>query len=181
MPTSIKSEIPVFAVDNSADVEQYLFVNHPTEFISLTSDAKDEHHSTPASPKTELKPILKPFVPQQQQHVTFAAPAPTHPIAPKMERQSSTASTVSTASDADSEGFLGGGALRHISGSHHLRELAELAELDAQAKAKRQACHAPANQAAVRKPTADEGWLAMAWWPESMEMMEHEWTDDFYE
>ena len=172
MPTSTKPDIPVFAVDNSADVERYLFINHPTDFISLTSEAKDEHHSAPPSPKAAPRAILKP---ETQQHVTFAA---THPVAvaPGMARKSSTTSNVSTTSDADSEGYLGGGALRHISGSHHLRELAELAELDAQAKAKRQA-----SQTAVPKPKADEGWLTMAWWPESMELMEHEWSDDFYE
>jgi hypothetical protein len=199
MMGNTKPEIPIFAVDNAADCEQFLFLNHPTTFVSLTSDTKDEHHSPPTTP-TLPKSILK-HCPLH--NVTFAPNA----AAPPMERRSSTTSATST--DSSDSGFLGGGALRHAGGSHHhehepehhephhhrgnahhLQELAELAALDRQAKARRSLSMASAssNQKVQRRPKEEGGlqqqdWLAsvLAWWPEQMECMEHEWTEEFYE
>ncbi|ETN46951.1 uncharacterized protein HMPREF1541_01141 [Cyphellophora europaea CBS 101466] len=185
-----QQELPLFAVDNTADVEPYLFLNHPMAFVPLTCDAKDEHHSAPPSPTAEPKSILKPQTHLQPQHVSFAAAPhlPTEAHAPLMERKHSTASDVSdtfmappkpaTDFETCSEGFLGGGALRHVTGSHHLRDLAELAELDQQAKARRQS-----NQKAVRKPKeTTTGWNVMSWWPEPLDdRMEREWSEEFYD
>lgn len=182
-----KPEILPFAVDNSSDCESYLFLNHPTAYISLTSNPSEEYHSPPLSPSTTTTPksILKPSKPAT---VTFATPAvtTTTTAAPPMERKASTASTASDLSTCtEDDGFLGGGALRHVSGSHHLRELAELAQLDREAKAKREQM-TPVGNKAVRKPgqeTKHQDWLAsvMQWWPENLEMAEHEWTEEFYD
>lgn len=180
--SNTKSEIPLFGVDNTTDCEQYLFLNHPTTFISLTSDIKEEHHPIPSPPKS----ILKPTSPH---NVTFApTPAAAAAAPAPMERKSSTTSTVSSASS--DEGFLGGGALRHLSGSHcphhhrgnaqHLQELAELAALDQQAKARRSS---NVQRGAEEKEKQQQDWLSsvLAWWPEQVEGMEHEWTEEFYE
>jgi hypothetical protein len=182
-----KPEILPFAVDNAADCESYLFLNHPTSFVPLTADLADEHHSPPLSPKS-TPTITNP------NHITTS-----HPSA--IQRKSSTTSTSSSINsssspqDDDFEGYLGGGALRHLNGSHHLRDLAERAALDAEAKARRtHAAAAAANtslanrgKGVVKKShgaeAKQESWLAsvMQWWPENMEMAEHEWTEEFYE
>ena len=164
--TDKKQEIPIFAVANDADCESYLFINHPSTFIALTSEAKNEHHSGPATP-TSAGSTLQP---------ARANPAAPTGGAPQMERkhsvtsESSVGSNASAPSDLD-EGFLGGGALRQVGAYSHLADLAA-----------GHSAQKPRQRKVERKPAVtDGGWQLLDWWPEPLECMEHEWTEEFYE
>ena len=193
------NEVPTFApVDTAIDCEGYLYctANLPHAFISLTTEDKDLHHqdeghhpatATTTTTKSILKPITtNPTSTKAVKVVDFAFT--TRPQPPSMERKHSEASSTisSVAQDEecaiidDDEGYLGGGALRHVEAYSHLSHVAAEHTVNPPVQQQPQK---KGNTVVERKVHADnQGWMhVMDWWPEPMEGMTHQWVDEFYE
>lgn len=203
--------LPLFATSNLTSCEQYLFLDHPTDFVALTSSPSRDHHHTSDQ---GMQAIPHPAAAEMQRH---------HSAAPTTSSTSNSSSS-STISPSDApptmqEDYLGGGAVRHPFHTHqspttqqqHLQSLTNLAAQRTATHLRREACltcahlhpevHFASTQpttpqrdprAQVKRREEEEAkaeerrrqeWNRdiMTWWPLPLEVLEREWSEEFYD